>query len=73
MPRVKPAIEAGFIGSAEAANAYMRQLLIRISYLPVLSPFRPVVFFHWPGRPCSHLNQVVMDGWAVTRGVIRTK
>jgi hypothetical protein len=47
MPRVKPAIEAGFIGSAEAANAYMRQLLIRISYLPVLSPFRPVVFFHW--------------------------
>jgi hypothetical protein len=28
MPRVKRAIEAGFIGSAEAANAYMRQLLV---------------------------------------------
>ena len=27
MPRVKPAIEAGFMGSAEAANPYMRQLL----------------------------------------------
>ena len=64
MPRVRPAIEAGFMDSAEAANAHMRQLLISGSPIDsIVQRARGSACIHGSrGHLCETLQEISRHG-----------